>query len=218
MTCFGLCPRGNGAFLCADYFARENFWEANSPPLDIPKLPLPHTHPRVQAHAPFGVKDPQITFPPKVAPAHNTSERIGGCKQFPRSYGPTNCSAGGIFTAPQGTPQYPQGTIFAPSVKDKTVSGTFPPPGIPPPQGRGVLSGSRRGGSGTQKFACQKWADQIFPMINLAFSHDGHFGLWGGGGIDPPPCGGKNYEQACRPVWTAWPCGGPQRRAAQSLP
>ena len=34
----------------------------------------------------------------------------------------------------------------------------------------------------TQKSVCQKWPDQIFPMVNFVFSHDAHFGLWGGGG------------------------------------
>ena len=36
----------------------------------------------------------------------------------------------------------------------------------------------------------QKWPDQIFPIVNFVFSHDGHFGLGrGGGGFGggPPP-------------------------------
>ena len=45
--------------------------------------------------------------------------------------------------------------------------------------GREVLGGW--GGSGTQKFVYRKWPDQIFPMVNFVFSHDGPFG-WGGGG------------------------------------
>ena len=41
----------------------------------------------------------------------------------------------------------------------------------------------RRGGrgSGTQKFVSQKWPDKIFPMVNCLCSHEGHFGLGGGG-------------------------------------
>ena len=38
-----------------------------------------------------------------------------------------------------------------------------------------------RGRSGTQKFVYQKWPDQIFPVVNFVFSHDGVFGLEGGG-------------------------------------
>ena len=38
------------------------------------------------------------------------------------------------------------------------------------------------GGSGTQKFVYQKWADEIFSIVNFFFAHHGHFGLgWGGG-------------------------------------
>ena len=29
----------------------------------------------------------------------------------------------------------------------------------------------------------QKWPDQIFPIINFVFSHDGHFGLGRGEGV-----------------------------------
>ena len=45
------------------------------------------------------------------------------------------------------------------------------------------------GGQGTQKIVYQKWPDQIFPVANFVFSHDGHFGLDGGGpgGVTPPP-------------------------------
>ena len=37
----------------------------------------------------------------------------------------------------------------------------------------------------------QKWPDQIFPIVNFVFSHDGHFGLGRGeggfgGGVPPP--------------------------------
>ena len=40
----------------------------------------------------------------------------------------------------------------------------------------------------------QKWPDQIFPIVNFVFSHDGHVTLvWGGGegvlGEGPPPLG-----------------------------
>ena len=37
------------------------------------------------------------------------------------------------------------------------------------------------GGVWDQKFLCQKWPESIFPFVN--FSHDGHFGLGGGGGL-----------------------------------
>ena len=47
--------------------------------------------------------------------------------------------------------------------------------GVELEQGRGG-----RGGSGTQKFMHQTWAHEIFPFVNVVFSHDGHFG--GGGG------------------------------------
>ena len=43
------------------------------------------------------------------------------------------------------------------------------------------------GGSGTQKFVHQKWADQIFPTVNFVISHDGHFGSGGGGGSRGAP-------------------------------
>ena len=57
--------------------------------------------------------------------------------------------------------------------------------------GGGVLRGE--GGQGTQKIVYQKWPDQIFPVVNFVFSHDGHFGLGGGGvvqgGYPPSTCG-----------------------------
>ena len=37
-----------------------------------------------------------------------------------------------------------------------------------------------QGGLGPQKFAYQKWPDQIFPAVNIVLSHDSHFGLRGG--------------------------------------
>ena len=43
-------------------------------------------------------------------------------------------------------------------------------------------------GGGTQKFVYQKWPDQIVPMVNFLFSHNGHFGF-GGGGVQ----GGSSY-------------------------
>ena len=62
----------------------------------------------------------------------------------------------------------------------------------------GALGG---GGSGTQKFVFHKWPDQIFPMVHFGVSHDGHFGLGGGGvqggrgGQPPPPssCGSQPF-------------------------
>ena len=42
----------------------------------------------------------------------------------------------------------------------------------------------------TQNLVYQKWPDQIFPIENFVFSHDGHFGLGrrgGGFGGGPPP-------------------------------
>ena len=53
-------------------------------------------------------------------------------------------------------------------------------------RGSGLLL-SRGGGEGgrgfwTQNLGCQKWPDQIFRIVNLFFSHYGHFGLGRGGG------------------------------------
>ena len=63
--------------------------------------------------------------------------------------------------------------------------------------GGGRASFEHRGGEGgrgfrTQNLVYQKWPDQIFPIVNFVFSHDGHFGLGrGGGGFggkgSPPP-------------------------------
>ena len=58
-----------------------------------------------------------------------------------------------------------------------------------------LLSRGGEGGRGfwTQNLVYQKWPDQIFPLVNFGFSHDGHFGLGrGGGGFGggvPPPLG-----------------------------
>ena len=64
------------------------------------------------------------------------------------------------------------------------------------PQGRASFEqGGGRGGRGfwTQNLVYQKWPDQIFPIVNFVFSHDGHFGLGSGGrgfwGRGPPPLG-----------------------------
>ena len=46
-------------------------------------------------------------------------------------------------------------------------------------------TGGVGGGSGTQTFVDQKGPDKIFPTANFVSSHDGHFGL-GGGGTTPP--------------------------------
>ena len=49
--------------------------------------------------------------------------------------------------------------------------------------GRVLLKG--RGGvwnPNVQKNVNHKWPDKIFPFVNFAVSHDGHFGLEGGGG------------------------------------
>ena len=43
--------------------------------------------------------------------------------------------------------------------------------------------------SGTQNFVYQKWPNQIVPVVNFVSSHDGHFGL-GGGGFRPGGGGG----------------------------
>ena len=42
--------------------------------------------------------------------------------------------------------------------------------------------GDGGGSLGSKSFLCQKWLNQIFPMVNFAFSHDGHFGLGERGG------------------------------------
>ena len=58
------------------------------------------------------------------------------------------------------------------------------------PSGGGTIPGPARGqgstrrgggGDGTQKFVYQEWPDQTFPIVNVVFSRDGHFGLEGGG-------------------------------------
>ena len=58
--------------------------------------------------------------------------------------------------------------------------------------GRASFEQGREGWRGfwTQNLVYQKWPDQIFPIVNLVFSHYGHFGLRrGGGGFGggPPP-------------------------------
>ena len=50
------------------------------------------------------------------------------------------------------------------------------------------------GGSRTQKFVYHKWPDKIFPTINFAFSHDGHFGPGAEGG------GGSSDVQWCTAI------------------
>ena len=45
----------------------------------------------------------------------------------------------------------------------------------------GLCSRGGKGGSGTKKFVYQKWPDEISPIVNFVLSHDGHFGLGGGG-------------------------------------
>ena len=77
--------------------------------------------------------------------------------------------------------------------------------------------GEAGGGSGTQTFVYQEWPARIFPMVNFVCSHDGHFGLRGGGcpeggvsrGNPPPllrwctailirPCVGTGFVATCR--------------------
>ena len=36
---------------------------------------------------------------------------------------------------------------------------------------------------GTQKVVYQKWPNQIFPIVNFVFSHNGQLGLGGGEGV-----------------------------------
>ena len=88
------------------------------------------------------------------------------------------------------------------------------------PGGPQVPRGSvRRGlwGSGAQKFVYQKWPDQIFPMATFV-SHDGPFGLGGGGGASLEGEGGRSghFQSGCRAVtgdvkaWAVtggWKCG-----------
>ena len=49
------------------------------------------------------------------------------------------------------------------------------------PMGREILEKGE--GTWTQKYVYQKWPEKIFPMANFVFSHDGHFGLQGWGGV-----------------------------------
>ena len=58
------------------------------------------------------------------------------------------------------------------------VGVNVPGPGSPP--SRDVLA--EEGGGGAQKFVYQKWPNQRLPLMNLVFSHSGHFGGGGGGG------------------------------------
>ena len=63
------------------------------------------------------------------------------------------------------------------------------------PTHRAVLGGGL--GSGTPKFVYQKWPDQIFPIVNVVFSHDSPCSLGGGGqGGTPPPssCGVQPFQ------------------------
>ena len=48
-------------------------------------------------------------------------------------------------------------------------------------------------GEGTQKFVHQKWPDKISHIVNFVFSASGHFGLGGGGGTPPSPCGVRPF-------------------------
>ena len=54
-------------------------------------------------------------------------------------------------------------------------------------------------GGGTQKFVYQKWPNKIFPIANYVFSHDGHFGLEGGGGLTQG-LGGWLCEPVAAPI------------------
>ena len=60
--------------------------------------------------------------------------------------------------------------------------------------GQGFIRRGGGEGSGTQKFVCQKWPNQIFPTVNFVVSHDGHFGR-GGRVPSPPPssCGVRPF-------------------------
>ena len=43
------------------------------------------------------------------------------------------------------------------------------------------MRGGGGGGLGPKMLVYQKWPNQIFPLVNLNFYHDGHVGLGGGG-------------------------------------
>ena len=50
------------------------------------------------------------------------------------------------------------------------------------------MRGGGWGGAGAQNVVHQKWPNQIFPIVNFVFSHDGPFfgqGGPGGGGLLP---------------------------------
>ena len=72
-----------------------------------------------------------------------------------------------------------------------TTLHTFPSPNTCLPtkhtvRSRPELEGGVGGGSGTQKSVYQKWPEQIFPIVNFAFSRHDHFGLGSGGGAELP--------------------------------
>ena len=51
----------------------------------------------------------------------------------------------------------------------------------PPPPGKGCVRREEKG-RGVWDLFTKKWPNQIFPMVDFLFAHDGHLGLGGGGG------------------------------------
>ena len=77
----------------------------------------------------------------------------------------------------------------------------------------------KRGGGGG-KMCVRKMAGRMFPIVNFCFSHDGHFGLLGGGGSAGGSSNGQPAPQIQRrnPNNSAEQFGGPifRRNASQS--
>ena len=65
--------------------------------------------------------------------------------------------------------------------------------------GGGRRALEKRGGSGTQNFVYQNWPDNISPIVNFAFFHDGQFGRGHGGG------GGAQLWTPTTPRTNCWP-------------
>ena len=80
---------------------------------------------------------------------------------------------------------YREGEIFATFLNGEIFPAKFSPDEIfPSPVGR-YWKVRGRGAVWEPTVCVQKWPDQIFPTVNFVFSHDGHFGGWGG--CTPPP-------------------------------
>ena len=143
-------------------------------------------HPQLGGGGCLDNRKAELTGPPKTDPGTSRRAEGGGC---PRGQG------GGSIVHASWTFWW-QATVDKVSARTKYCSLSVEPlsptptshPGFggsigAPPQGRllSVGGGGGGGGFGTQKFVYQKWPDQIFPIVNFIFSHDGPFGRGGVG-------------------------------------